>query len=433
MVVFCAIASAVTVLIFGVLPAYRVSHGNLGDLLKTGARQSGSAQHYRLQDALVVLQVAVALVLLTAAGLLTRGFERFYRADQGFQSDGVLTAEIGLSAAHYGTAARQADLVAVLVQDLSKQPSIVAAGAGSSLPGASGPVTGFSVAGEPPPEPGQLPITRVIAATPGYFRTMGIRLVQGRDLLPTDDARAPKVAVIDQSLARRFVAGQGPLGQRLLVGGDTLSIVGVVASVKEEPGLAVHGAPQLYLSFAQYPDDFAYVVARTVGAPRMAVAVFRHTVASLDQSIPISDLETMSQRVVDAVASTRFSSWLASLFAVVALVLGSVGIYSVLAFTVAHRRRDIAVRIALGAGHSRVVLDVVRRALFLTFAGMMLGSAVAWGLARVLETLLLGVSPHDPVAFAGAAGLFALVATLAASLPALRTTRVNPVTVLTSS
>jgi putative ABC transport system permease protein len=298
----------------------------------------------------------------------------------------------------------------------------------------------FGIVGDAATDPGHAPAAIGNLVGPEYFRTMGIRLLRGRDVRSTDDKCATRVVVVDALLAQRFFNGRDPLGQRITfsftgAAPDTAEIVGVVASVKEG-GLAADVEPTIYWPFAQFLGGRAvqaFVSLRTAGDPQAQTRMLRQTVAGLDRMVPVSDIQTMSERLDQSVGTTRFSTFLASLFAGVALILGVVGIYSVLAYIVGQRQREIAVRLALGASRSHVMRDVVRRALFLTSVGIGLGSGAAWVLTRVLAGLFLGVSPHDPGIFVGAAAVFAAVALAAASVPAFRTTRVNPALALTST
>ena len=245
---------------------------------------------------------------------------------------------------------------------------------------------------------------------------------------------------MDALTAQQYFSGRDPIGHRITYSSegsipDTAEIVGVVAPVKEN-GLAVDAQPTIYLPFAQLLGGRivqAFVSVRTAADPEAQTRVLRQTIANMDRLVPVSDIKTMTERMGQSVGTTRFSTFLASLFASVALVLGVVGIYSVLAYIVAQRQREIAVRIALGASRSHVMSDVLRRAVALTGLGILIGSGAAWFLTRVLAGLFLGVSPHDPGIFVGAAALFAVAALAAASIPAFRTTRVNPARALGST
>jgi putative ABC transport system permease protein len=442
-VAFCAFTSIVTVFIFGALPAWHASRSNLAAFLKEGGRGTESAKRHRLQNGLVVLQVAVALILLAGAGLFVESFQHFERMDPGLRPDGVLTAQIDLSKESYPTPERQAAFIATVADRLAALPGVTAASASDGVPAGGGSLFAFTIVGTPAPDPGHMPLARTTAVTPNYFRTMGIRLLRGRILRSTDDARAIKVAVIDELMARRYFAGQEPLGQRLtFFGPDTAQIVGIVATAKQR-GLANDDFPGIYMPFAQSPGGFAYVEVLTSGAPESETAALKQAIASVDPEVPVSDVQTLAQRLTRSVGTIRFSSVLASLFAGVALILGIVGVYSVLAYVVSQRQREIGIRLALGASHGQLVGDVLRQALLLAGTGVVLGAGTAWALTRALVRLLGGGNAYDPgftsqgwlvvPTFVGAAIAFVIIALLAASLPAFRTTRVNPVVALTST
>ena len=233
-VAFCALTSIATVLVFGLLPAWRASRSDVAGFFKEGGRGTGSARHHRLQDTLVVLQVAVALVLLTGAGLFVESFQHFRRMDPGFRPEGVLTAQIAVPTERYPTAEQRADFVMSVVDGLAAQPGIDGASASSLLPDDDPPITSFAIVGDPTPDPSQVPVTALGFVSPSYFQTLGLRIREGRGVLPTDDRRAVKVVVVDQVLARRFFRGRDPLGLHLILGRrDTMEVVGVVAPVKQ--------------------------------------------------------------------------------------------------------------------------------------------------------------------------------------------------------
>jgi putative ABC transport system permease protein len=431
-VAFGALISIGTVLVVGVAPAWQASRSKPVEMLKQGGRGTGSAQHRRAQDVLVVLQVAVALILLTGAGLLLESFDHFRRMDLGFEPGGVLTSQILLPTDQYPTPERQTAFVARLVQQLAAQPGVEAASASSTVPAELNQnVLGYAVVGDPPPDAANVPLGTAVAASPSYFHTMSIRVRRGRGLLSTDDRRAVRVAVVDERLVRQTFGDRDPIGRRITFVGtpDTMEIIGVAGSVKEG-GLAEPDRPEIYVSFAQSPSNVVTIAERVSGDPAARATAFRRMIASLDPTVPVFDVATMSDRMAQSIGTTRFSSFLASLFALVALILGALGIYSVLAYTVAQRKRETAVRIALGASRADVMGDVLRRAVTLAGGGIVLGSVAAWMLTRALASLFVGVSPHNPGIFAAAAGLFALVALVAASVPAFRTTRVDPVVAL---
>ena len=437
-VAFCAFASITTVFLFGTLPAWQASRGNLVDFLKEGGRGTGSGRQHRLQDGLVVLQVAVALALLTGAGLLLESFAHFRRMDPGFRPEGLLAAQVSFSDERYPTLERERALLTNATEQLSAQPNVVAAAFAAALPGRGTPFTApFTIVGDATPDPSHLPVATPNVVSPDYFEAMGMPMRRGREFLSSDDSRAVRVAIVDELLARRFFGHRDPLGQRLvtMLGRDTVEIIGLVGSVKRF-GLAEDNVPTIYIPYAQQPlgrFSWSYLVVRSRGDPEGQTASLRHVLATLDPLVPVSDVQTMTERMMESIGTTRFATALASLFAVVALILGMVGIYSVLAYIVTQRRREIGIRLALGARAANVMTDVLRRGLVLAGIGVVVGSGVAWLLTRTLAALFLGVSPHDPVVFAGAAAVFAVVALAAASVPAFRTTRIDPVVALTST
>jgi putative ABC transport system permease protein len=431
---FCALATILTVVVFGALPAWLTSRETLADLLREGGRGTGAAKQRRLQDGLVILQLTVAFVLLTGAGLLVDSFIHFGRINLGFRSEGVLTAMITVSPQRYATAGREAALGMRVAEQLEAQPGVTAASVSTFWPGWGVWFWELTVVGDPPPDSTRAPLARIYFVSPDYFRTMEIALHRGREIQPSDNSDAVPVVVIDDLLARRFLAGRDPIGLRLAFGADTATIVGVVASVRQE-GAQEHDQAAIYLPITQAPDlpNVVALAVRVRDDPRAHTAALQHAVASLDPTVPVSDIKTMVEREDESISTTRFSMFLASLFALAALMLGAVGIYSVLAYIVRQRRREIAIRIALGARSGDVMSDVLKRAFALTVVGLTLGAGAAWMLTRALASLFVGVSPHNSGIFAAAACLFALVALAAATVPAFRTTRVNPLVALTST
>ena len=432
LVAFCALATTATVIVFGLVPAWQASRGSLADMLKEGGRGTRSAQHRRLQDGLTVLQIVVAFVLLTGASLLVESFERYHRMDPGFRPEGVLAAQVALPIGPGDSDNRSSGYMARAVELLAALPGVQRASASSGVPGIEGDMATFRIVGDPRPGPNPRSIAVAVVVSPEYFRTMGYRLRRGRGVLASDDSRSTKVVVIDEMLARWF-GGRDPLGRLItLPRHDTVQIVGIVAPVKEE-GLLAAVQPHIYVPFAQLPQRVFYVEVRTAADPERQSARLRHVIATIDPAVAVSDVETMTSRMGGEIATMRFSAFLASLFASLALVLGAFGIYSVLAYIVGQRKREIGVRIALGAKSRHVMSDVLRRALTLTSLGIALGAGATWVVTRALASLFVGVRPHDPFIVAGVAGSFVLVALVAASVPAYRTTRVNPVVALSSS
>jgi putative ABC transport system permease protein len=431
---FCALATVLTVLVFGALPAWKTSRAALADFLGEGGRATGAIRQRRLQDGLVILQLTIAVVLLIGAGLLMESFMHLEGIDLGFRPDGVLTGIITVSPQSYPTASREAALAMQVVEQLARHPGVTAASVSTGWPGRGVGLYPFRVLNDPPFDLNRAPLARATFVSPDYFRTMGIALRRGREILPSDDQRAVPVVVIDDEFAQRIFGGRDPIGRQLALNIDTVTIIGVVAAVQEK-GAAKQNLVGVYEPITQAQDlpSFVTIAARVADDPRAHAAALRRVVKSLDATVPVSDVKTMVARENESISTTRFSTFLASLFALAALVLGAVGIYSVLAYVVRQRRREIGIRIALGARNIDVMSEVLKRTFVLTVVGLALGTGAAWMLTRALASLFVGVNPHDPGIFAAAAVLFVLVALLAASVPAFRTTRINAVVALNST
>jgi predicted permease len=436
--VFCLVASFITVLMFGAVPAWLSSRQHPADAIKQGGRGTHSRRHHRLQDALVVLQVAIALVLLTGSGLMVETFERFRHMDLGFRTDGVLTASVALPEQHYGTPDREGVFASNMVERLAALPGVDAAAVSSALPGTAWVRWAYTIVGDPKSDYDHAPTVRPVFVTSEYFRTMGIALRRGRGIRASDDRNAVRIAVVDERFARQIFGGRDPIGVRLAPTNgpdpDTVEVVGVVAPVKQG-GLIPEDLPWIYKSIAQAPmlGSVRDVVVHTAGDAETQMNALKRAMTELDGSVPVYDIKSMNAAVAQSVSMTRFSTFLASLFAVVALILGIVGIYSVLAYVATEREWEIAIRLALGASRANVVSDVIRRAFTLSVIGIVLGSGAAWWLTRTLAGMFGTVSPHDPRVFIGAAIAFVVVSLIAAAVPARRTARVSPLRALTTT
>jgi putative ABC transport system permease protein len=434
-IAFCIIVSFAAVMVFGTIPAWRWSDRSMSELLREGGQGTGTARRHRLQGGLLVLQVAVALVLLIGTGLFVKTLQGYWTTDPGFQPRDVLTAQIALPD-RYTSGDRQDTFVARLAEELAAQPGVEAASISSALPGGADLRWAFTVAGEAT-TPGQEPVARPVFVSPDYFRTMGIALRRGRGVRTTDDRHAERVAVVDEVLSRRVFGGRDPVGRYLrFIEPDTdlVRIVGIVTHVRQG-GLIAEDVPLLYLSIAQTPGPglLSDVAMRVSDNPNAHIAMLGRTIAGMDAEIPVYDVRTLSARVAQAIGTTRFAALLSLLFTVAALAIGVVGIYSVLSFLVTQRRREIGVRLALGASAARVVRDVMRRVFVLTGVGMALGTIGAWWLMQLFGQLFGRVSPHDPMVMVAAVAVVALAAAAAASVPALRAASVSPVEVLRSN
>jgi putative ABC transport system permease protein len=426
---FAFLMALATGVIFGVMPALHATRGNLHDLLKTGMRVAGGAQ--RLRGALVVTQVAVAVVLLVGAGLLVRSFARLQGVSPGFEVERVLTGRISLPEAAYPRE-RIPEFQRQLLERLTAIPGVAGAATTNIAPFIGGSTAiDFRVDGEPADAPFRSASWRSV--TPSYFRTMGIPLRGGRGVEARDDSTAENIVVVTESLARRLWPNQSALGKRLRPGGNpgAWTVVGVVGDIRD---VELAGAPQdvLFLSYQQVPWRSLTVLVRATDDPMAVAAAVRRAMRALDPTIPLRDLQPLAENVRTSLAVPRFSTLMLSLFAAIALGLAALGIYAVMAFTVAQRTREIGVRIALGARPARVVREVVRGGAALTVLGIALGVAGAVALTKVLSGLLFGVAATDAATYAAVALILSAVALIASAIPASRAARVDPLVALRS-
>jgi len=441
---FTAAVSLLTGVLFGLAPALQVSRTNLYEGVKEGARgASGGAGQDRLRRLLIVSEVTLVFVLLIAAGLMLRSFRRLLEVAPGFDPARVLTARVTLGPLSYPTP-KKLLFYRQLVAGLSRQPGVQAAALVRDLPlSGTDPRYGVTVAGRAAtPQDGYTVRDRIISAD--YFKVMGIPLLKGRYFSEHDDEDAPHVAIINESAAKKIFPGQDPLGQALINGGkyapDNCQIIGVVGDVKFG-GLDSQSDPEVYVHYPQLPESFMQpgigslaLVVRSTGQPADLASPVRRQVAALDPDIPVSAALTMDAVLSDSLAPRRFTLWLLSAFAGVALLLAAVGIYGVLSYWVTQRTREIGIRLALGARASEILKLVISQAMRLAIIGLGFGILAALGLARLLSqalsSLLFGVKATDPFTFIFIALLLAVVALLACYLPARRATKVDPMVAL---
>ncbi len=434
---FTAALSLLTGLGFGLFPALQASNirgPNLNETLKDAGRGSTDDGRRRLiRGSLVVLEVALALVLLVGAGLLIKSFLRLRSVDPGFNPAGALTAQIPLSQRKYPEDSQRVAFYTQLIEKVAALPGVQAAGAAMVTPLSGNDfVLGFRIEGRPPYPAGSEPDTNYYSVTPGYFKAMGIPLLRGRLFTERDTKDAPRVIIINETMAKRFFPGEDPIGKRLHVTmGPVLyrEIVGIVGDVKHY-SLDQEAKAQTYEPYAQQPFSGMTLVARTSGDPAGLSSAIRGEVLKIDKELPISNVKTLEQYLSTSIAQQRFSVLLLGIFAAVAMALACVGIYGVLSYSVTQRRREIGVRMALGAARRDVLRLVVGHAMLLTLIGVAIGLGAAFALTRVMSTLLFGVSATDPMTFGLIALLLIAVALLAALVPARRATKVDPMVAL---
>jgi putative ABC transport system permease protein len=433
---FTFIISILTGLVFGLAPALRISRPDLNESLKEGGRSQGTgAGRNRLRSALVVAEVAMALVLLVCAGLLIKTMMRLNSVDPGFSPERVLTMKVVLSSARHPQPASWVAFYDQMLGRIETLPGVEAAGLTSVLP-LSGNFDGRGLAVEDHPRPpGQEFSVDLYITTPGYLRAMATPLLKGRALDAQDTADAPLVTLINETMAQNLWPNQDPLGRRIKFPGSEKkpqpwrTVVGVVSDVSQY-GLDMKIPMQIYLPEAQYPTSSMSLVVRTSTDPAGLLGAIRGEIAELDPNQAVSEVATMGQLLSNSVSLRRFSMLLLVVFAGVALVLAAIGIYGVIAYTVTQRTHEIGIRMALGAQGRDILRLVVGQGLLLTLSGVAIGVVAAVALTRLMESLLFGVSATDPLTFAVISLLLTIIALLACYIPARRATRVDPMVAL---
>ena len=416
-----------TGVVAGIVPALRLAREAVRESLATGVRGAGSARRSRTQRALVVAEVALAVVLLAGAGLLLVSLARLQSTPPGFSPDGALIARLTLAGPRYQSRDAMARFYDDVLARLRETPGVQAAGAAGALPlSGSANTSNFRIVGRPEPAAGQDPTSRWERVTPDYFRALGIPLERGRTFDQRDAADAPKVIVVSASWARTFFSGDDVVGRRIGLGGATeqTEIIGVVGDVRHD-GLDEPVQPTMFLPYAQHAEGGMSLVVRGSGDPATLTGTVREAVRSVDPSIPVYDIATMNERVSRSLLAQRLSSGMIAVFAAMALVLATVGVYGLIAYTVAERRHEIGIRLALGAQGSDVRKLVIGQGLRLTIFGVGIGLAAAVLIGRSLRGLLYGVTAlHFPTLF-GVSAILLSVAALASWVPARRAARTD--------
>jgi putative ABC transport system permease protein len=434
---FTFLVSVATGLIFGLAPAVQAARFNQIETLKEGGRDAATGgSGKRLRSLLVMAEVAISLVLLIGAGLLINSFLRLRNVDPGFRADNLLTMKIVLPEPKYEEAERRSTFYTDVIQRVESLAGVKSAAVTTNLPlYRQGNSISIGIEGRPAPPPGQelIVVTRIIS--PGYFDTMSIPLLRGRQFTDQDTSTSPNVVVISETMARRFWPDEEAVGKRLSAGRarspeDWIQVIGVVKDVRQFE-LNAEPKPQMYLSYRQAeffaPRD---LVVKTDADPASLAATVRKAVWEIDKDQPVSNIRTMEEILAGSIARQRFSMLLLAIFAAVALVLAGVGIYGVMSYSVAQRTREIGIRMALGAQTGAVLKLAVGYGLKLVIAGIVIGLVAAFALTRVMSTLLFGVTATDPATFTLISLLLVAVAALASYIPARRATRVNPIIAL---
>jgi putative ABC transport system permease protein len=428
---FTFLVSLVTGVLFGLAPGLQGSHIHLVEDLKEGGRDAGSSAGFRLRSILVVSQVTLAMVLLIAAGLLGRTFMKLTTMEPGYNPDRLLTVQLFLPFDQY----KKPQVVAFyqrMTEEFKSIPGVTGVGATSAGPEFGGiEPTEFLVEGQPVPPSGEYPRARYYNVGPDYFHTMQIPLLEGREFSDADHQSAPAVALINQTMARRFFADENPVGKRFLLPRerDAVQIVGVVGDVqRRDVGATVE--PEVYWPYMQRPRWATYFAIRLSNDSTGIIAAVRQQVAAADPQVIIANVETMDQLVAYSLKPPRFNLLLLGIFASTALFLASIGLYGVISYSVTQRTREIGIRMALGAQPRKIFRFVIGQGLLLTLIGIVIGTGAALAATRLLSGMLFGVSATDPLTIAGISLLLAVVALLACWIPARRATKVDPIIAL---
>ncbi len=441
---FTLLISLLTGILFGLAPAAQFSKVDLNDALKEGIRgASASRSGRRTRSTLVVTEVALALVLLIGAGLLIRTFAALSGASTGFPTNNLLTLNVSIPVEQYATEQQVASDFQRVVQRLQAIPGVLSAAAATNVPvGGWNQGRQLTIEGRPPKTSGEVLGAGYISITPDYFRTVGIPLRRGREFTSQDRRGSPDVVIVSESMARRFWPGENPIGKRIVCASIAFprralgapiprEIVGIVGDI-QHIGREAETSVEMYVPQMQNTIPFTFFIARTVGDPaRLAPSVTRSVNEVLKESA-VTGMKTIDDRLAESFARPRFQMLILGIFAAVALLLASIGIYGVIAYSVTQRTQEIGIRMALGADARQVLRLVLAHGLKLTMIGIAIGLGAAFACTRLMATLLYGVAPTDVLTFAGVSALLLLTATAATFIPAYRAAQTDPARTLRS-
>jgi putative ABC transport system permease protein len=432
--VFTTGIAVLTGLLFGLVPAWQASRTDVQKTLKEGNRSGQGGGHRRLHGALVVVEMAMAMILLLGTGLMLKSFWLVLQADGGFNPDRVLTASVSGPDIKYKEPAQRRAFIEQIVSKVQAIPGVEFAA--SALPLLGGWQSGYSIEGRPEPPPGQRPSADITRISPDYFRVMGIRLLKGRVFTEQDRSDGTQVCMIDETFAQKHWLGEDSLGKRVKFGSlenkdsPWMEVVGVVNHVKHY-GVDQDSRIEMYLPYTQSPFPNFTLVVRTSGDPAGVSAAVSRAVQSVDPDVPLYQVRTLESIVSDRVAERRLAAILISIFGTLALALAAVGIYGVMSYAVTQRSHELGIRLALGAQRNDILKLVIRSGMLLAGMGLVIGFAAAFfGLAPLVASVLFHVTATDPPTYAVAPLVLLAVALLASWIPARRATRVDPMIAL---
>ncbi len=432
--IFTLVISLLTGIVFGIFPALKLAWTNVNSQLRDEARGStGGQRRMQAKNLLVIVQIALCVVLLIGASLMIRSFQRLQRVDLGFDPSNVLSMNVSLPTSKYPKGDQQIAFFDELLRRMNAVPGVTSASISAALPLTPRRITPILPEGQPEVPLAQRPFIIIEAIGNDWFHTMGVPLKSGHPFSEHDNAQAPKVVIVNEALAKRFWPNENPIGKHIVVGRQTGSeVVGVASGVKNN-GLAADSKPQLYLPFAQLPWTSMNILVRTAMDPHQLIAPLRQQVYSLDPDQPVTDVQTIDELLNTSRSQPRFTMFLLAALSIVALILAIVGIYGVIAYTVAQRRPEMGIRLALGAQKNDILRLVVGQGVFLTLTGVIIGIIAALIGTRMMASLLYEVKARDLATFTLTPLLFLLVGFLASYLPARQATNGDPSEILRSS
>jgi putative ABC transport system permease protein len=419
----------------GLVPAFLVARSDLQSTLREGGRSGESSASRRARNILASAEIALALVLLVAAGLLLRSFSKLTEVSPGFQVEHIVKAEVSLPRAQYSTPQQWFAFSDSLLTRLQSEPGMEKSALAIPLPITDGFVNiAFDIENRPAPSAAAARIADYVAVTPTYFHVMNIPLIAGRTFEPRDNMSAPPVAVVTQSFVRAYFPSENPIGQRITFGfppdpGISREIIGIVGDV-HDVSLGKDPGPMMYAAYAQSPFPGACIAVQSTLAPGAVISSIRDSVAALDKDLAVTDIATMTEVLHDSTAQPRFRTTLIAIFAAIALILAATGIFGVISYSVQCRTNEIGIRVALGASAVSILNMVLSETLILAAIGLAVGLPVALASSHVLGHLLFGVSPADPTTLIVVSLTLALVAAAAGYVPARRATQVDPLIAL---
>jgi predicted permease len=437
---FALAVSLLTGLLFGLLPALRASRTNLSEVMKAGAPgaigatgSKGGPARDSLRGSLIVAEVALSFALLIGAGLLIRSLDRLLAVDKGFDAERVVSAFLGLPDSRYPELHQQAAFFRELRERVGALPGVQAVAYVNDLLLQGGTNGGITIEGRTFPPDAQ-PMAQKRIVSPGYFDVLRTPVVAGRAFEDRDAEGAPAVVVINQAFAKLYFPDENPLGKRVDFGWNTTGmqqIVGVVGDIRET-ALHQQAEPMIYIPLAQRPEQWGFLVLRTSGDPMAVVPSLRRTVAALDRNLPLSQVRTLEDVIVEGIAERRLAMSLFGAFSALSLLLAALGLYAVVSYTVVQRRQEIGIRMALGARAKHVIRPVLSQGMSLIVAGAALGALASLWLGGFLSGLVFGIGTADPATFGGVALLLMATALVASMVPALRAVQLDPASVLRS-